>query len=293
MFARMRKADRRRTLPLVAIAAPAFVATWSGWVGLGGKAGFGPVRLLPGIADDFVINSAITLPIGIEAYAAYALGVWLSSRSMSRRTRRFAMVSGVTSLVLGALGQVAYHLLETYGLAVAPWQIVVGVACLPIAIVGMTAALLHLLRADGDAATEDVSAQGAVELSRFDVDVFEDELPGVLTTRLAAVPVPAGASGGPVLPAGRDDAVSPGVPTGTPPSRSGQRGTSPVRRSTVVTLSSSRDDETVKAGIRAYRDEHGTWPSGNWVKTTYGGGHAKASRLSAQVQDESSREDVG
>src|ERR1041384_3080638 len=129
--------DGRRRWPLVAIAAPAFVATWSGWVGLGEKAGFGPVRLLPGIADEFVINSAITLPIGIEAYAAYALGGWLSSRATPPPPRRFAMTSGITSLVLGALGQVAYHLLETFRRVVAPWQIVVGVACLPIAIVGM------------------------------------------------------------------------------------------------------------------------------------------------------------
>jgi hypothetical protein len=46
--------------PLLLLAAPAFVAVWSGWVGLGSLAGFGMVHPLPGIADEFSINSAIT-----------------------------------------------------------------------------------------------------------------------------------------------------------------------------------------------------------------------------------------
>ena len=35
--------------PLLLIAAPAAVAIWSGWVGLGSMCGFGPVNLLPGV----------------------------------------------------------------------------------------------------------------------------------------------------------------------------------------------------------------------------------------------------
>lgn len=146
----MDTAKLTRSLPLIAIAAPAFVATWSGWVGLGEKAGFGKVEPLPGIADDFEINTAITLPLGIEAYAAYALGVWLSNRPMEAGTRRFAMWSGLISLLLGALGQVAFHLLEANGRAVAPSFVVVCVACLPIAIVGMSAALWHMLHANDE-----------------------------------------------------------------------------------------------------------------------------------------------
>src|SRR6266576_1870997 len=65
-----------RRWPLVLIAAPAAVAIWSGWVGLGELCGFGPVRLLPGITG-WTLNTAITLPIGVEAYAAYALGAWM------------------------------------------------------------------------------------------------------------------------------------------------------------------------------------------------------------------------
>ncbi len=56
--------------PLILLSAPAFVAIWSGWVGLGVLTGFGVVHPLPGIADGFTLNSAITLPIGVETYAA-------------------------------------------------------------------------------------------------------------------------------------------------------------------------------------------------------------------------------
>ena len=44
---------RVRRWPLVLIASPAAVAIWSGWVGLGGLCGFGPIHPLPGIADGF------------------------------------------------------------------------------------------------------------------------------------------------------------------------------------------------------------------------------------------------
>jgi hypothetical protein len=130
----------------VLLALPAFVAVWSGWVGLGELTGFGVVHPLPGIADDFTINSAITLPIGVETYAAFALRVWLSGQ-VPASARRFAKVSALSALVLGALGQVAYHLLEAAGVTRAPWQITTVVACLPVAVLGMGAALAHLVHA--------------------------------------------------------------------------------------------------------------------------------------------------
>jgi hypothetical protein len=62
-----------------------------------GLAGFGPIRLLPGIADQVVINSTITLPIGVEAYAAYAIWAWLAppSAGVSPTARRFACWSAL------------------------------------------------------------------------------------------------------------------------------------------------------------------------------------------------------
>lgn len=135
-----------RTWPVLLLALPAFVAVWSGWVGLGTLTGFGVVHPLPGIADGFTINSAITLPIGVETYAAFALRVWLSGQ-VPTSARRFAKWSALSALVLGALGQVAYHLLEAAGVTQAPWQITTVVACLPVAVLGMGAALAHLVHA--------------------------------------------------------------------------------------------------------------------------------------------------
>ncbi|MBY8858593.1 helix-turn-helix domain-containing protein [Nocardia sp. CA2R105] len=140
-----------RTWPILLLAAPAFVAIWSGWVGLGQMTGFGPVRLLPGIADQVTINTAITLPIGVECYAAYALFAWLSGRIRSDRTRRYARNSAFAGLTLGAAGQVGYHLMSAAGVTSAPWPVTVLVACLPVAILGMGAALGHLVHADAHA----------------------------------------------------------------------------------------------------------------------------------------------
>ncbi|MFI6959901.1 hypothetical protein ACIBJI_41365 [Nocardia sp. NPDC050408] len=141
------QASRRpvRAWPVLLLALPAFVAIWSGWVGLGELTGFGPVHPLPGIADDFEINTAITLPIGMEAYASYALSVWLSGRIRSNRTRSYAKYSAFGSLALGAVGQVAYHLMQAAGVTVAPWPVTVLVACLPVVVLGMGAALAHMI----------------------------------------------------------------------------------------------------------------------------------------------------
>ncbi|MER7164476.1 ABC transporter permease [Micromonospora sp. NPDC000207] len=134
--------------PVVLLALPAFVAVWSGWVGLGKLTGFGMVDLLPGIVEPgswATIDSAITLPIGVETYGAYALYVWLSGR-VPVRARTFAKWSALGSLGIGSLGQVAYHLLVAAGETRAPWWITMLVACLPVAVLGMGAALAHLVR---------------------------------------------------------------------------------------------------------------------------------------------------
>jgi hypothetical protein len=132
-----------RRWPLLLLAAPAFVAIWSGWVGLGVLTGFGPVHPLPGIADNFSINTAITLPIGVETYAAYALRVWLGAAGSSR-ARWFAKWSALGSLALGVAGQITYHLMTAWHVTVAPWPITAAVACLPVIVLGFGAALAHL-----------------------------------------------------------------------------------------------------------------------------------------------------
>jgi len=138
-----------RSWPLILLAAPASVAVWSGWVGIGRMTGFGQVHPLPGIWDALHLNTAVTLPIGVEAYAAYALRAWLSTpAAVNPAARRFARWSAIASLLLGMAGQIAYHLLTQAGTARAPWEITTAVACLPVLVLGMGTALAHLLRAD-------------------------------------------------------------------------------------------------------------------------------------------------
>ncbi|MDX8048509.1 ABC transporter permease [Lentzea sp. BCCO 10_0798] len=137
------KSSRWRNAPLYLIALGAFVAIWGGWVGLGELTGFGPVAPLPGIADNWTINTAITLPLGMEAYAAFAMRVWLD-RGKTALARRFAMWSTFAALLLGMSGQVAYHLMKAAGMTAAPWQITTFVSCLPVLVLGGAAALVHL-----------------------------------------------------------------------------------------------------------------------------------------------------
>jgi HTH domain len=134
-----------RRWPLMLIAAPAAVAVWSGWVGLGSLCGFGIVHPLPGIVSGFQINTAITLPVGVESYGAYALGAWLAPGGPPS-VRRFARRSALGALGLGMAGQVIYHLLAAAHAARAPWPVVVLVSCLPVLTLGFGAALTHLLR---------------------------------------------------------------------------------------------------------------------------------------------------
>jgi len=90
-----------RSWPLLVLAAPAAAEVWSGWVGIAQKTGFGLVSPLPGILPSLHLDTSITLPIGVEAYAAYALRAWLAREpSISGRTRRFAKWSAICSDVI-------------------------------------------------------------------------------------------------------------------------------------------------------------------------------------------------
>ena len=142
-----------RSWPLLVLAAPAAAEVWSGWVGIAQKTGFGLVSPLPGIWPSLHLDTAITLPVGVEAYAAYALRAWLArEHAISARTRRFAKWSAICSFALGMAGQVAYHLLAQAGMARAPWAITTIVSCLPVLVLAMGTALAHMLRADAAAA---------------------------------------------------------------------------------------------------------------------------------------------
>ncbi|HWD83111.1 MAG TPA: ABC transporter permease, partial [Kribbella sp.] len=149
------RARQIKLWPVLLLALPAFVAVWSGWVGLGRLTGFGPIQLLPGIWDHLTINSAITLPIGVETYAAFALRVWLSPATRTHRVRSFAKWSALGSLVLGMVGQVAYHLMSAADVERAPWPVTTLVSCLPVVVLGCGAALAHLVRDTTDQEVND------------------------------------------------------------------------------------------------------------------------------------------
>lgn len=116
------------------------------------------MRLLPGIADRVVVNLAVTLPAGKEAYAVIGLAVWLSSRTAGARIRRFAMWSSITALAIGSLGQVLYHVLARPDTDAPVW-VTVFVSILPVLILGAGAALFHLIGEDQRKLAELASAQ--------------------------------------------------------------------------------------------------------------------------------------
>jgi hypothetical protein len=119
------------------------------------RPGFGLVSPLPGIWPSLHLDTTITLPIGVEACAAYALRAWLAREDwISDQTRRFAKWSAICSFALGMAGQVAYHLLAQAGAARAPWPITTLVSCLPVLVLAMGTALAHMLRADTHTAAD-------------------------------------------------------------------------------------------------------------------------------------------
>jgi hypothetical protein len=141
-----------RSWPLLVLAVPAAAEVWSGWVGIAQKTGFGVVPLLPGIWSSLHLDTAVTLPVGVECYAAYALRAWLAGgHAISDRTRRFARWSAICSFALGMAGQVAFHLMDQNHVTRAPWGITTLVSCLPVLVLGMGTVLAHMLREDAAA----------------------------------------------------------------------------------------------------------------------------------------------
>lgn len=147
-----RPARRVVVWPLLVIACSPFIAIWGGWVGLGKMTGFGLVNLLPGIVVESgwaTLDTAITLPLGMEAYSAYAFYVLLHP-NVPRQARRFAAWTALGAVVLGMAGQTAYHLMTAAGMVAAPWWITTLVSCLPVAVFGLAAALVHMVRSGDD-----------------------------------------------------------------------------------------------------------------------------------------------
>jgi hypothetical protein len=176
--------------PLIVIAAPAAVAVWSGWVGLGEMCGFGIVHPLPGIAPGVQLNTAITLPIGVEAYGTYAISRWLTPDQTPAAARTFARWSALASLALGMVGQVAYHLLAAAHVHQAPWPVVVIVSCLPVVTLGLAAALMHLLRAVPEAVPAGSAVPEAVPEAAAGPELPHPDAVRVFAAEIAARTVP-------------------------------------------------------------------------------------------------------
>ena len=147
-----RPARRVVVWPILIVAAGAFIAIWGGWVGLGKLTGFGDVNLLPGIVPDgkwSTLDTAITLPMGMEAYSAYAFYVLLH-RNVPRRARIFAAWSAGLAVALGMGAQVAYHQMIANGITIAPAWVISVVSCIPVATFALGAALRAMVRSGGD-----------------------------------------------------------------------------------------------------------------------------------------------
>jgi hypothetical protein len=118
------------------------------------------------------------LPVGVEAYAAYALRAWLApAGAVSQRTRRFARQSAIFSFALGGAGQVAYHLLEQAGITRAPWAVTTIVSCLPVLVLAMGTTLAHMLHGDAMATAPGPGAPGDQRPDRSAGQVRADQAP--------------------------------------------------------------------------------------------------------------------
>lgn len=172
------------------VAASAFVSIWGGWVGLGGLAGFGPVNLLPGIGDGMTVDLAITLPLGIESYAAIALYVAVSG-IVTGSARLFAWCSAVGALLLGAVGQSLYHVLTAEeGGSAAPLGVVIFVSVLPVAVLGLASVLLHLAEAAHRGAREEAASAAPVTDEDAPLTAEETPLPPSAATEDETAPAP-------------------------------------------------------------------------------------------------------
>lgn len=210
-----------RRWPLFLIASPAAVAIWSGWVALGGMCGFGLVQPFPGIVS-WHLDTAITLPVGVESYGAYALAAWLSPAT-PEPVRKFAKWSALGSLALGMLGQVAYHLLSAAHRTRAPWPVVVVVASLPVVTLGFGAALAHLLHAG---AAGETAQPGATPDAVQAMPVTEPGTPGGNDGTVQAEG-PGDGPHGEVPEAPHDETVQPASAAGTLRDETGNPGPQP------------------------------------------------------------------
>jgi hypothetical protein len=145
-------ADGKGRLPVWAwviglIAGAAAIEIWATWLGIGSLSGF-PVLVLGRLAR---IPTDWSLAVGMEAYAGFALWVWLSG-AKGKNSRNFACGSAVGALLLSLVVQVSYHLMLASGDHRAPDWLVGFVSALPLIVLTLAAILVHLMHLDAEAA---------------------------------------------------------------------------------------------------------------------------------------------
>lgn len=266
--------DGRGRWPLLLIGASAGTATWSGWVGLGELTGFGVVHPLPGIWDHLTLNTAITLPVGVEAYAVYALAVATDARPLTPLARRWAWGSAAGALLLGMGGQIAYHLLAARDVTTAPAWVVALVSSLPVLVLGAASLLWHLA-----AATPTDEPRGATVATAASVPVSLAVVPDtgpdtVSRARASTAPArPAGAAPPPYSAPLPDDrgAVSGAIASRAPCRQGGARAT------VTATLASPSDDEVL--ALLDHLPTGADLPSIRALMRDYGIGQARATRI--------------
>lgn len=248
----MSKRKRFPRWPMILLALPASVAIWGGWVGLGTLCGFGVVHPLPGLAGGFHMDLVLTLPVGVEAYGTYALAAWLWPGDIPARARRWAMYSALAALLLGCLGQVAYHLLMWSHAVRAPALVVVFVSCVPVAVVGAGGALYHLM--DGEPDTSgDMAEVGPLPAAGTPLPVAipgplpEPPEPDVVQAELEAL-IDAATSNGHGLSRDEVEPFAAEVAAGTPPG---------VGRIREVLHCAQPRAQRVRDGLRALADARG------------------------------------
>jgi hypothetical protein len=94
------------------------------------------------------------------------------------------MWSAIGALVLGATGQIAYHLLAEAHAVRAPWVVTMLVASLPVVVLGLGTALAHMLHADATAADRMVLASPETALGGPEPFVVPDQESMLPTGRL-------------------------------------------------------------------------------------------------------------
>ena len=131
--------DRWTTAGIGVVGVTAAAMSWAGWFLLAVMCGW-PTWL------------AWMLPFAVDVYVITSARAWLRVPWVSRKTRRFAMVSTMFAVALSIAANAGYHWMKSLGWLRAPWLVVVTVSGLAPLMLALVAHLQARLNADRAAA---------------------------------------------------------------------------------------------------------------------------------------------